>query len=88
MSAERDAEAEDAILALLQERDRGKTICPSDAARVIAGPEDFRPQMDRVRAAAGDLVARNEIEVTQKGRVIDLASARGPIRLRLPREDH
>jgi hypothetical protein len=79
--------AEDAILALLADREPGKTICPSEAAQAVAGPEGLRPHMSEVREAAGRLVHRGELEVTQKGRVIDLDSARGPIRLRLAQRD-
>ena len=75
---------EDAILSLLARRDPGKTICPSEAARALGGDDGFRPYMDTVRDAARDLVARGELEVTQKGEVVDLDAARGPIRLRLP----
>ncbi len=70
-----------AILELLERRGPGKTICPSDAARAVAGT-DFRPLMDTARAAAAELVADGEIEVTQHGEVVDIAQARGPIRLR------
>lgn len=76
--------AEEAILTLLRSRDPGKTICPSEAARMIAGAEDFRPHMAPVRDAARGLVAERRLEATQGGRVVDLDSARGPIRLRLP----
>ncbi len=69
------------ILELLGRRGPGKTICPSDAARALAG-NDFRPLMDTARAAAAELVADGEIEVTQRGEVVDIAQARGPIRLR------
>jgi hypothetical protein len=72
-----------AILELLAQRDPGKTICPSDAARAVAGERPFRPLMDATRAAAGELVAEGALEVTQRGEVVDLKSARGPIRLRL-----
>jgi Protein of unknown function (DUF3253) len=72
-----------AILELLARRDPGKTICPSDAARAVAGDTAFRPLMDDARAAAGELVAECRIDVTQRGEVVDLAAARGPIRLRL-----
>ena len=68
------------ILDLLDRRGPGKTICPSDAARRLAG-NDFRPLMNTARAAAAELVADGEIEVTQRGEVVDLAEARGPIRL-------
>ena len=73
-----DAEIEAKILELLEARDPGKTICPSDAARALA--EDWRPLMDPVRSVAREM---DEIEITQKGRVVDPDTARGPIRLRL-----
>ena len=76
------ADAEAAILGLLAERDSGETICPSEAARALAGDADFWPLMDPVRDAARGLVARGELEVTQKGRVVDIDTARGAIRLR------
>ena len=69
------------ILELLEQRAVGKTICPSDAARALASAS-FRPLMPAARAAAADLVASGEIEVTQKGEVVDIEKARGPIRLR------
>jgi hypothetical protein len=69
------------ILRLLDVRAPGKTICPSDAARALAG-DGFRAHMDDARAAAADLVADGKIEVTQRGEVVDIARARGPIRLR------
>lgn len=69
------------IIELLDRRAPGKTICPSDAARALAGA-NFRPLMDAARAAAAELVAEGQIEVTQRGEVVDIAQARGPIRLR------
>jgi Protein of unknown function (DUF3253) len=69
------------ILELLERRGPGKTICPSDAARALVG-QDFRPLMNMARAVAAELVADGEIEVTQRGEVVDIAQARGPIRLR------
>ena len=76
-------DAERAILDLLARRDPGKTICPSDAARALGGDDDVRALMPLVRAAAAALVATGAIDVTQRGRVVDLATARGAIRLRL-----
>lgn len=69
------------ILELLERREPGKTICPSDTPRALAG-KDFRPLMGTARAAAAELVADGEIEVTQRGEVVDIEQARGPIRLR------
>lgn len=74
------------ILDLLQRRDPGKTICPSDAARALAG-ERFRPLMAPVRDVAATLADEGQIEVTQRGRPVDPRGARGPIRLRLRRDD-
>lgn len=82
MSSVTKAQARQAILDLLAQRDPGKTICPSEAARALGGDEGFRPLMGLVREAAGELVEAGRIEVTQRGEPVDLARARGPIRLR------
>jgi len=77
-----DAELENAIRALLAERPAGGSICPSEAARRVAGEDGFRTLMEPARAAARRLVASGEIEVTQRGARVDPSTARGPIRLR------
>jgi hypothetical protein len=69
------------ILDLLADRRPGATICPSDAARSVGG-DDWRPLMDDARAAAQRLVDAGEVVITQGGEVVDLATARGPIRIR------
>lgn len=79
--SERD-HIERAIFDLLAARGEGKTICPSEAARRVR-PEDWRPLMDATRRVAAELADAGRLEVTQRGRVVDLADARGPIRLRL-----
>ncbi len=86
MALTRD-QAEAAIAGLLAQRDPGKTICPSDAARRLGGDDGFRPLMPLVREAAAAMVARGELEVTQRGRVVELGTARGAIRLRRPLAD-
>ncbi len=60
------------------------SICPSDAARAH-DPEGWRELMDDARAAAGRLAADGRVEVTQRGEVVDVATARGPVRIRRPR---
>lgn len=77
---DRALEAE--ILALLARRDLGKTICVSEAARAVGDDETWRDLMEPARRAAGRLVASGAVVVTQGGMVVDLATARGPIRLR------
>jgi hypothetical protein len=69
------------VLELLAARRPGATICPSDVARAT-GAEDWRALMDPVRAAAQRLVDAGEVDVTQRGEVVDLATARGPVRIR------
>ena len=82
MSGEREA-----ILALLAERRPGASICPSEAARALAGddPADWRPRMAAVREAAAALADEGLVEVTQRGHLVDGRTARGPVRMRLVR---
>jgi hypothetical protein len=73
--------ARGAILELLDQRAPGKTICPSEAARSLAG-DDFRDHMDVVRDAAWELADEGAIEVTQHGEPVQRDAVRGPVRLR------
>ncbi len=81
-----DGALEQAILALLAERGAGKTICPSEAARRVAGSEErarWEPLMEPARAAARRLQAAGRVVVMQGGRPVDPSHAKGPIRLKL-----
>jgi hypothetical protein len=73
------------VLRLLAERRPAATICPSEAARDVAREIgcEWRDLMRPVRYVAALLVEEGAIEPLQEGRRIDLADARGPIRLRL-----
>ncbi len=80
-----DAELEAAILELLAERGRDKTICPSEAAKLVGGKDerrDWEGLMEPARAAARRLVAAGRIVMTQKGVVVNPATAKGAIRLK------
>jgi hypothetical protein len=77
-----DHELESAILALLEQRAKAASICPSEAARSFFGETQWREQMERTRRAARRLVDQGKIEILQKGRVVDPSTAKGPIRLR------
>jgi hypothetical protein len=84
--AETDTQLEAAILELLAERGRDKTICPSEAAKQVGGKDtrhDWETLMEPARAAARRLVAAGRIVITQKGNIVDPSTAKGPIRLRL-----
>ncbi len=81
-----DQALEAAILELLAERGRDKTICPSEAAKVVGGTETRRAWeslMEPARAAARRLVAADRILITQHGNPVDPSTAKGPIRLKL-----
>jgi hypothetical protein len=79
-----EAAAAAAILAMVARRRPGTTLCPSEVARVLAGPDgDWRALMPLVRAAAGSLAAAGRIAVTQRGRPVGV-DAPGPIRLGRP----
>ena len=80
-----DRDLENAVTELLSERRRGATICPSEAARLVAERrdlDDWRALMESARRAARRLVAAGLVEITQGGRVVDPSTARGPIRIR------
>jgi len=70
------------ILELTRARGAGKSICPSEVARLVA-PEAWRPWMEAVRAEAQRLVDERLVEATQAGQPVDLRVARGPVRLRV-----
>ncbi len=72
------------IRALLAQRADGATICPSEAARQVGG-DDWRDLMQPARDAARQLVDAGEVEVTQRGEVVDVTTARGPVRIRRAR---
>lgn len=76
-----DERLERAILELLDARAATATICPSEAARAVGG-EEWRALMEPARRAARRLVAADAVEITQKGRVVDPSTARGPVRIR------
>ena len=76
-----DEEIAAILIVLAQRRGRGASFCPSEAARALCA--DWRPLMPRIRRVAEDLTAQGVMVATQKGVVVSLAEARGPVRLRL-----
>ena len=70
------------ILALARDRAPTKTICPSDAARAVGG-DRWRDLMEQARDIARELAKAGEVEIMQRGEVLDPdAEWRGPIRIR------
>ena len=89
-----DRVIETQMLDILAKRGPGKTICPSKVARaglLDAPPDASGGDENRrwvaspdgpTRRTAARLAAAGEVDVTQGGRVVDLSTATGPIRLR------
>ena len=70
----------EAIRELLEKRESGKTICPSEAARLLAGPSgDWRAEMEHVHEASDALLEEGEIRISWKGQ--DIKKRRGPYRI-------
>jgi len=77
-----DHALEKAMLELLNQRGRGKSLCPSEVARSVGG-EGWRDLMESSRMAARRLVAREVAVVTQGNQPVDCSTAKGPIRVAL-----
>ena len=71
-----------AILNLAAERGKGKTICPSEVARILF-PEDWRSFMEDIRNTAFELRDAGKIIITQKGNEIAGNEVKGPIRIEI-----
>ena len=70
------------ILDLARQRGPSRSICPSDAARAVGG-EQWRDLMDPARDVARELARAGDVEITQKGKILDPdATWHGPIRIR------
>lgn len=73
-----DDEARRAILTLLAQRRTDATICPSEAARLLAA-EHWRDMMPQVHRAVDDLLASGDIRLSWKGAA--LGARDGPYRI-------
>ena len=74
--------ARETILQILSARGTGKTACPSEAARSLAGPDGhWRAHMDAVHREVDRLVAERRIALSWKGQALPRRD--GPYRMRL-----
>jgi hypothetical protein len=83
---ETDIKLEKVILDILNSAKAGTSICPSQAARKLAGDDDervWRPLMEPTRRAARRLAYRCKILIMQGGKGVDPSTFKGPIRLKL-----
>ncbi|MBU1325184.1 MAG: DUF3253 domain-containing protein [Alphaproteobacteria bacterium] len=67
----------------LARREPGKSICPSEVAKVIS-PERWQREMGKVRAVATGLARQGRLVITKKGKPVDPEAFKGVIRLKLP----
>lgn len=71
------------VRTLLQHRGAGSSICPSDVARAVGGP-DWRARMGRVREVARAMALASEVTITARGERLDpTGELSGPVRLHL-----
>ena len=81
-----DIELEKVIMDILHSAKSGSSICPSQAARKLAGDSDkrvWKPMMEPTRRAARRLAHQGRIRIIQSGKEVDPSRFKGPIRLRL-----
>lgn len=82
-----DIAVETAILDLLRARGETRSICPTEAARSLAGAATddlaWRRYLPVVRRVALALARSGTIDILRKGKVIAPEQAHGVIRLRL-----
>lgn len=80
------AQIAETIEAMVAERAADKTVCPSEVARAIAGPDEtkWRLLMPPIRAEAVRLAKAGRIAIKRKGRVVDPDDFKGIYRLAPP----
>ncbi|WP_292500632.1 DUF3253 domain-containing protein [Methylobacterium sp.] len=61
------------ILRLVAARETGKTVCPSEVARDLAGPqpEAWSPLMQPVRRVAVRMTKAGEVAILRKGKPVE-----------------
>ena len=75
----------DAVLrALLRSRGPGRSICPSDIARLVGGTT-WRTLLPIVRDRAVKMAEDGELEIVRRGRVVKTNATEGVLRYRLAR---
>ena len=72
---------EAAVRALLRSRQPGRSICPSDVARIVGG-STWRKLLPVVRDRAVWMTERGELEILRRGRVVKRNPTEGVLRYR------
>jgi len=77
-----DLELEERLSRLVRAGSRGLTDVEALAAVQTAGGPAVTPELEDVRRAARRLVAAGDVELLQRGRVVDPSTAAGPVLIR------
>lgn len=79
----------ESIFRLLDAREPGKTICPSEAARDMAGKDEkkWRLLMKPIKQVAISLALDDKLIIKRRGKPIDPLAVKGIYRLSLPEKD-
>ena len=77
------AQIEETMIALVEKRGEGKTICPSEVARAIAGerPDAWGRLMQPVRKVAVRLTKEGRVAILRKGKPADPDDFKGVYRI-------
>ncbi|MEO1066604.1 MAG: DUF3253 domain-containing protein [Pseudomonadota bacterium] len=77
------AALQDALITLIEARGPGKTICPSEVARAVAGSnaKEWRLLMKPVKAIAVALAKDGKVTIRRKGKIIDPDAIKGIYRI-------
>jgi hypothetical protein len=77
------------MVALVNARGAGKTICPSEVARALGGehPDAWGPLMIPVRRVAVKLAQEGKLAIFRKGKPVAPDDFKGVYRLGLPRPE-
>lgn len=75
----------EAIASAVMERGAGKTVCPSEIARSLAGSDEkvWRLMMAPIRAEAVSMAKAGDVRILRKGRPVDPDDFKGIYRLAL-----
>lgn len=77
------------LLRLVAEHGPGKTVDPTEAARVLGGPhsDGWGPLMQPIRRVAVKLAEEGRLVILRKGKPVDPRDFKGVYRLTAPRLD-
>ena len=80
---------EAALMRLIAAHGPGKTVDPTEAARLIGGdhPDQWGPLMQPIRRVAVALAEQGRLVILRKGKPVDPRDFKGVYRLTAPRQD-